>query len=84
MGSRKRKLIRTAQPLGWNAGSRRRNRCRSFRSNSIRPQIGNENRTGQSASYVYQRRSLSLTNRSIFQGGHIKIHLHSETPVQGK
>lgn len=80
MGSRERRFILEAKPLGWHVGGRRSHRCCALRPNSIRTKISNANSTGKHANHDVE---LCATNRLFSrQGGHIKIHLHSDIPVQ--
>lgn len=65
MGTRKRRCFLKAQPLGWNARSRRRNRSRSFRTNPVWLAVGYENCAGLSIS---ARSQTSITISKFFLG----------------
>lgn len=90
MGSGKGGSIQQAQPLGRYAGSRWRYRCSAFRANSVRVAVGHANSTGKclrmelSCALVRFSAGSNRINLvfSFTQGGHIKIHLHSDIPVQ--
>jgi len=88
LGSRKRRPVFKTQPLGWNAWSGWCHWCGTSWPDPVRLSVSLENCTGEGSTLCHSETDhiavwcMYMWYYIFLQGGHIKIHLNSDIPVQ--